>query len=759
VLWDIDGTLVKSGGVAARAFLDAVAEVTGSRPSNERRDYGGRLDTEIADMLLRAVNADLALVPDVLKVLERLTGERLADLRAQTSAYPGIEALLATLANAGVRQTVVTGNIAAIARHKLDAGGLVPPIDLGFGGFGDSAPDRAAVARFALDRLAEAGWEPDPQQVWIVGDTPRDLACARAVGIRCALVATGRRGIDELNGLGADIVLPDLSDPRPLLDLWGLTRLPSVADLTHGTRGRTSMSEPATTAASWQGEPWAAMAETHSAVVFFAGDRAWKLKKPVNLGFLDFSTPRARAEACRRETELNRRFSPGEYLGVAEIHDPDGQIGDYLVAMRRMPSSRRLSAIVRDQEPADAPLRQIARLLAAAHARAQRGPEISAEGSRDALRQRWADNIEQARELAEPPRGQLGPPVIDEIERLASRFLAGREPLLSRRMDENRIIDGHGDLLADDIFCLDDGPRIIDCLDFDDRLRWVDGLDDAAFLAMDLERLGAPGLARRFLSDYAEFSADSAPASLRHHYIAYRAFVRAKVALLRADESAGPDADRLADLTVRHLRAGAVTLVLTGGLPASGKSTLAGGIADRLGFTVLSSDRIRKELAGLAAESDANAPYKTGIYTPEWTERTYAELLRRATALMTQGESVVADASFTSAWQRDAAAMAAAGVSADLVQVQCAVARDVAEARMRTRAPSGSDADAEIAARMATAADPWPEAALIDTGKGGSTAGSTAGSTVEGSDAAREESLRQALAAVRPGGPGGPGGV
>ena len=222
VLWDIDGTLVKSGGVAARAFLDAVTEVTGTRPSAERRDYGGRLDSEIADMLLRAVDADTALIPDVLKALERLVEERLDDLRAQTSAFPGVAALVARLAGAGVRQTVVTGNIEAVARHKLDAGGLIPPLDLGFGGFGDSAPDRASVARFALGRLAAAGWNPGPDEVWIVGDTPRDLDCARAVGVRCALVATGRRGVGELSGLGADVVLPSLADPRPLLHRWGL---------------------------------------------------------------------------------------------------------------------------------------------------------------------------------------------------------------------------------------------------------------------------------------------------------------------------------------------------------------------------------------------------------------------------------------------------------------------------------------------------------------------------------------------------------
>jgi phosphoglycolate phosphatase len=220
VLWDIDGTLLRSGAVAAHAFLDAVAEVTGVRPTPEGRDYGGRLDTEIAQMLLAAVGAETAQTADVLAALQRLVFERLGQLRAQTRTYPGVEALLARLAAAGVRQTVVTGNIAAVARYKLEAGGLIPPIELSFGGFGDSAASRAAVAQTALDRLSAAGWKPDSGQVWIVGDTPRDLACARAVGVRCALVATGRATVGELAALGADIVVPDLSDPRPLLDLW-----------------------------------------------------------------------------------------------------------------------------------------------------------------------------------------------------------------------------------------------------------------------------------------------------------------------------------------------------------------------------------------------------------------------------------------------------------------------------------------------------------------------------------------------------------
>ncbi len=222
VLWDIDGTLVSSGGVAARAFLDAVTAVTGLRPPPARRDYGGRLDPEIADMLLASVGAAADRVTDVLAALERIVAGRLDELRAHTSTCPGVGPLLAYLATAGVRQTVVTGNIAAVARYKLEAGKLIPPIEPELGGYGDSAPDRAAVVRVALARLAAAGWQPDPGQVWIVGDTPRDLACARATGVRCALVATGRRTAEELAGLGADIVLPDLADPQPLLDRWQL---------------------------------------------------------------------------------------------------------------------------------------------------------------------------------------------------------------------------------------------------------------------------------------------------------------------------------------------------------------------------------------------------------------------------------------------------------------------------------------------------------------------------------------------------------
>jgi aminoglycoside phosphotransferase family enzyme/predicted kinase len=493
-------------------------------------------------------------------------------------------------------------------------------------------------------------------------------------------------------------------------------------------------------------EPYAGAAETHSAVVYFADDRAYKLKKPVNLGFLDFTTRQARAAACARETELNRRYAPDVYLGVAEVRDPGGRLCDHLVVMRRMPAGRRLSALVCADAPVAEPLRLVARILATKHACAPRSPQIDEQGSRDALRGRWDDNIEQAMAVR---AGLLDAQTIAETGHLARRFLAGREPLFASRISGGRIVDGHGDLLADDIFCLDDGPRILDCLDFDDRLRWLDGLDDASFLAMDLERLGAPALARRFMNWYAEYSGDPAPASLRHHYVAYRAFVRAKVTCLphgQDDPAAGGTARRLADVALRHLHAGAVTLVLIGGLPGTGKSALAATAADRLGYVVLNSDRIRKELAGVRPESSAAAAYGTGIYTRAWTQRCYAELLHRAGSLLARGESVIADASWLSAPQRAAAAALASDVSADLVQLRCAASEDLARQRICARQHGVSDADADVARHMAADMAPWPEATTLDTDSGG-----------VGADAeppgAFDDLVRQLLDAIRPHGP------
>lgn len=456
--------------------------------------------------------------------------------------------------------------------------------------------------------------------------------------------------------------------------------------------------------------------ETHAAAVLFVGDRAYKVKKPVDLGFLDFSTRDARRVACERELLLNRRFAPDVYLGVADLRGPAPQECEPVLVMRRLPTDRRLSTLIGSGEPVDDAVRAIARILASAHARAERAPEIAAEGGCDALRRRWDANLAEVERLGAPAVVDGDP---KEVADLVRRYLAGRGALFDGRVRDGRILDGHGDLLAQDIFCLDDGPRLLDCLEFDDRLRFVDGLDDAAFLAMDLEHLGAPDTSQRFLTWYREFSADPAPPSLWHHYVAYRAFVRAKVALIRAGQT-GHDrllsGERLLRSAVRHLRLAQPRLVMVGGLPASGKSVLSGALADRFGMTLLSSDRLRKELNGIPPDRPAPADFDQGIYTPEQTARTYGVLIERAAALLARGESVVLDATWSDARLRARVAEVAEVAFADLVAVRCVVRDELARHRMAHRGPGRSDADEDVAARLAGRADPWPEAANLDTG-------------------------------------------
>ncbi|WGX95087.1 phosphoenolpyruvate synthase [Nocardioides sp. L-11A] len=457
-------------------------------------------------------------------------------------------------------------------------------------------------------------------------------------------------------------------------------------------------------------EPWCAAKETHSGAVVLLGDLAFKVKKPVRLDFLDFGDRESRQRICEREVELNRRLSPDVYLGVGSLSAP-GEGAEPAVVMRRLPEERRLGHLVRSGQDVGDEVRAIAHQVAAFHARARTGPEIAREGTREALSGRWEANIARAGATGHPA---LSATSLAELSVLVSRFLAGRADLFADRLRRGAVVDGHGDLTADDVFCLDDGPRLLDCLEFDDRLRYVDRLDDIAFLAMGLDELGAPDAARLLVDTWAAALDDPAPPSLLHHFIAYRAFVRAEVGALRGAQH-GADVESYLATALTHLRAGAVKLVLLGGPPASGKSTLAGSVADRLGMAVLSTDRIRKEIAGLDPATHAPASFGSGIYTAEHTRATYDAMLDRAERLLARGESVVLDGTWARAAQRAGAAELAARSAADLVELRCEIDEATARRRLVTR-DSISDADEHVAARMRADADPWPTSDRVDTG-------------------------------------------
>lgn len=459
-----------------------------------------------------------------------------------------------------------------------------------------------------------------------------------------------------------------------------------------------------------------AVVETHSSIVLFVGDRAFKMKKAVDFGFLDFRTREAREAACHREVELNRRLAPDVYLGVADVLGLDKQPCDHLVVMRRMPLDRRLSTLVTSGVDVESCLREIARTVADFHSTAERPEAANAVAEVDAVLTRWEAN---AGEMERFTGSIISAEVAAEATERARRYLTGRRPLFDQRIADGLIRDGHGDLLADDVFCLDDGPRILDCLEFDDQLRYGDILADASFLAMDLERLGRPDLGGRFLGWWSSFVGESHPQSLAHYYEAYRAQVRAKVSCLRHEQGDAGSADEARDLMElcrSHLDRGRVRLILIGGLPGTGKSTLAAGVAQALELPVVRSDEVRKELAGVAAGTHSASGLGEGIYSSDHTTRTYLALLGRAAASLGHGRSIMLDASWSQQTWRDMAAEVARSTASDLVELRCVAPASMADRRIASRSRDDpSDATSEVAHAMAGLFDRWPSATEIDT--------------------------------------------
>jgi aminoglycoside phosphotransferase family enzyme/predicted kinase len=463
----------------------------------------------------------------------------------------------------------------------------------------------------------------------------------------------------------------------------------------------------------------AAVVETHISVLFFMGDRVYKVRKPVTTPFLDFSTRELRRADCRREVQLNRRLAPDVYLGVHDVVDERGEPVDHLVVMRRLPADRRLATLIADPLFEETDLVGVARQVASFHSRADRSEDIDSAGSAEHLTMLWQTNLDECAAFA---GRYIDSSLLHRIGSQALSYLHGRHRLFAQRVANRRIVDGHGDLLAEDIFCLPDGPRILDCIEFDPTFRWGDVLYDTSFLAMDLEHLGRPDLARRFLAAYREFAAETHPASLEHWYIGYRALVRAKIACLRAaggEPAAGDEATAFLAQAGRHLDEAEMHVVLVGGLPGTGKTTLANGLAERFSWAVVHSDEVRKEMAGVTPTQPAGGAPFTGIYTPEFTSEVYRELLRRAQVALSLGDSVVLDATWLDPDQRTDAHALATQTHARIHEIRCALPPEVAAARMSARSALGgdaSDATPEVHAALAQRyEEPWPGAWPIDT--------------------------------------------
>ena len=466
---------------------------------------------------------------------------------------------------------------------------------------------------------------------------------------------------------------------------------------------------------------------THISAVFLAGAYAYKIKKPLDLGFLDFTTLEKRRHFCLEEVRLNRRLASGVYLGVLPVVlregrilvDREGQVVEWCVWMTRLPEEATLARRLADGDLGEDTLRTLGARIASFHSRADSGEAVARYGRWEVVARNAEENFTQSRE-------QLGATVSERVSgRLRARTreaLSLLKPWIEKRARRGMTRDTHGDLHLDHIYSFPGKPPpedlvIVDCIEFNERFRYADPVADMAFLAMDLDFQNRRDLAACFADAYFQASNDAEGRELFPFYKAYRAAVRAKVEGFKAFEPEIPDADK----AVARQRARAhwllalgelepprerPCLVLVGGLPATGKSAVARSLALEAGFTRISSDVVRKELAGLKPADSGSAPFGQGIYAPEWNDRTYTECLQRAEDLLFEGSRVVVDASFRDEGKRRQFLDAARrwGVPAVFL-LRTAEPEDV-RARLAIRSPEASDADWTVYQR---AADEWEE--------------------------------------------------
>lgn len=463
--------------------------------------------------------------------------------------------------------------------------------------------------------------------------------------------------------------------------------------------------------------------QTHLSIVCLAGDFVFKLKKAVALPFADFSQLAERRRICREEVRLNRRLCPDIYLGTAALRRVHGALqfatigddhGDHdldvAVVMLRLPQERMLDELLARDAVQPAQLHALAQQLVNFHEAAQRGPAALAHGDPDKLSGFAADNFH---ELAGLAGSGLPKKLLAALAHRSKRAFLSLLPEMNARKTRGRVVDGHGDLHARNI-CMTDPPTIYDCIEFEPAFRCGDVATEVAFLAMDLRYRGAPKLARSFLDSYVEISRDSRIPALLPTLCSYRAMVRAKVAALAASQQELPQADRLAakQSALRHVLLASAygietahqpTWVLVCGPPASGKSRLCRELHRAVQWPHLSTDIVRKHLAGIAPTERASEEH----YSEEFSKATYRKLLQRATQ-HTQGREAVIllDGNFATEAVRKQAQNAAAACGARIVTVHVHIDRETAIARARTRENEDgriSDAGAQVAAdRYAT---------------------------------------------------------
>ena len=484
-------------------------------------------------------------------------------------------------------------------------------------------------------------------------------------------------------------------------------------------------------AASDAGGGSVAVIETHISHVLLTGQFAYKIKKPVGLGFVDFRTLESRRFYCEEELRLNRRLAPELYLDVVAITGSvaaptlcgSGPAIEYAVKMREFPQDALASRVLARGELSGALVDALAAQVAGFHRAAAVASAEGRFGAPDTILRLALQNFHQLRPLLANPAD------IKALAKLAE-WTRGQHATcaqaMARRREQGFIRECHGDLHLGNIAILEGKPIIFDCIEFNEEMRWIDVMSEVAFTVMDLKERGRADLAQRFLNAYLEISGDYDGVSVLRFYLVYRAMVRAKVSRLRAgqlpnrDASAalGAEYDGYVRLANSYALSPRPALVITHGLAGSGKTTLSQALLEMIGAVRIRTDVERKRLHGLPAIARDHAGIDAGVYAPEATREAYRRALELARGATAAGYVVIVDATFLSHWQRQLFRDLATESGLPFVIVTFVANEATLRERIVRRlhdASDASDADLAVLEHQLQTQEPLAPDELVDT--------------------------------------------
>ena len=462
-------------------------------------------------------------------------------------------------------------------------------------------------------------------------------------------------------------------------------------------------------AASSRGPAATKLLETHISYVLLTGAHAYKIKKAVDFGFLDFTTLAARRFFCDEELRLNRRLAPALYLAVVPIAGSidapaiggDGPALEYAVKMREFPQDALASVLLERGELGAADIDALAARVAGFHAAIDVAAAAGAFGTPDGILRLARRNFAEIDPLLsiEAERREM-----EAIRDWAEREHASRRDAFERRRAQGFVRECHGDLHLGNIARIDGELVIFDCIEFNAEMRWIDVMSEVAFTVMDLEDRARAGLAHRFLNAYLERTGDYAGLAVLRFYLAYRAVVRAKVALLRAAQAgSGADASRTESrgylrLASKYAERPRPALIVTCGLSGCGKTTISQALLEAIGAVRIRSDVERKRMHGVAPLERAGARVAQGLYGPEANDATYERLRNIARDILDAGRVAIIDAAFLRRSQRESFRSLAAELGVRFVILAFEAKEATLRERVAQRQAGGGDAsDADLA--------------------------------------------------------------